>query len=83
MFWRLATVTRERDRQLARDRGLCRRARTGEITSFTGVSSPYASPGHIRPAVDTGAGPHGICAGPVVSMMCGRGVVRTPGSVRP
>ena len=83
MFWRLATVTRERDGQLARDRGLCRRARTGEITSFTGVSSSYELPGHIQPVVDTGAGLHGICAVPVMSMMCGRGVVRAPGSVRP
>ena len=44
-------------------RGLYKRARTGEIREFTGISSPYEVPGQPNLVVDTSAGTPEECAG--------------------
>ena len=49
MFWHQATVTRERDRQLARDRGLCRRARGPGFAAVVGLPGLVLAGRTVRP----------------------------------
>jgi len=51
----------------ARDpKGLYRRARSGEIAEFTGISAPYEPPEAAELVVDTGAAPEQDCARAII-----------------
>ena len=56
-------------------KGLYKRARAGEISDFTGISSPYEEPKSPELAVDTGTRPIEECVDQVVGLMCERGVL--------
>jgi adenylylsulfate kinase len=54
----------------ARDvKGLYRRARTGEVKEFTGVSSPYEAPLNPELTVDTGGQPLEECVSEVLTYL--------------
>jgi adenylylsulfate kinase len=56
-------------------KGLYRRARTGEITDFTGISSPYEEPTSPELTVDTGSRSIEDCVEDVISMLRTRGII--------
>lgn len=56
-------------------KGLYRRARTGEVREFTGISSPYEPPLSPELEVDTGSLPLEVCVGQVLDMLRLRGVI--------
>jgi adenylylsulfate kinase len=56
-------------------KGLYRRARAGEITDFTGISSPYEEPTNPELVVDTGTRPIEECVDAVIGLLCQRGVL--------
>jgi adenylylsulfate kinase len=56
-------------------KGIYRRARAGEISDFTGISSPYEEPENPELAVDTGSMPLDQCVDQVFSYLQGRGVI--------
>lgn len=56
-------------------KGLYRRARTGEVKEFTGISSPYEPPLSPELEVDTGSLPLEVCVGQVLDMLRLRGVI--------
>lgn len=64
-------------------KGLYRRARAGEISDFTGISSPYEPPGHPQLVLDTGTESLEVCTKMVVAMLRERGVIQTVESARP
>ncbi|MEM9068897.1 MAG: adenylyl-sulfate kinase [Myxococcota bacterium] len=60
----------------ARDpKGLYKRARAGEIPSFTGVSAPYEAPESPELRVDTGAADVEACASDVIAYLEKTGVL--------
>lgn len=56
-------------------KGLYRRARTGEVKEFTGISSPYEPPLSPELEVDTGSLPLEVCVDQVLGMLRLRGVI--------
>jgi adenylylsulfate kinase len=61
-------------------KGLYRRARSGEVTQFTGVSAPYEEPLAPELSLDTARGSLADCVEAVLSELRGRGMLRAPGS---
>ena len=59
-------------------KGLYAKARSGEITSFTGISAPYEAPEHAELTVDTASRDLDACAAEVVEWLWEAGVVGTP-----
>ena len=60
----------------ARDvKGLYKRARAGEISDFTGISSPYEAPLKPELEVDTGSRPIEECVDAVLGLLRQRGVI--------
>lgn len=57
-------------------KGLYRRARTGEIRDFTGISSPYEPPANPGLELDTANESLEQCAEKVVSLLVRRGIIR-------
>jgi len=61
----------------ARDvKGLYRRARAGEISDFTGISSPYETPERPEIRVNTGGDSLDVCVQQVVDFLAGKGMIR-------
>lgn len=56
-------------------KGLYRRARAGEISDFTGISSPYEKPENPELTVDTGALPLETCVTQVLELLKARGIL--------
>jgi adenylylsulfate kinase len=56
-------------------KGLYRRARSGEVKEFTGISSPYEPPLSPELEVDTGSLPLEVCVDQVLGMLRLRGVI--------
>ena len=61
-------------------KGLYRRARTGEVKQFTGVSAPYEVPLAPELSLDTAHGSLDECVEQVLAELRSRGVLRAPGS---
>ncbi len=57
-------------------KGLYKRARAGEISDFTGISSPYEAPEHPELRVDTGTDDLGVCVDQVIAYLAGKRVIR-------
>lgn len=57
-------------------KGLYRRARSGEIKDFTGISSPYETPEHPDLVLESGTQPLQECVDRVVTLLMQRGVIR-------
>jgi len=60
-------------------KGLYKKARTGEVKEFTGISSPYEPPARPELTVDTGGQPLQVCVGQVMAVLQERGVVGAKG----
>jgi len=56
-------------------KGIYRKARAGEISDFTGISSPYEEPDKPELVVDTGRLPLDQCVNQVIAYFQGRGVL--------
>lgn len=56
-------------------KGLYKRARAGEIKEFTGISSPYESPGAPELAVNTGGESLEESTAEVLAMLRSRGII--------
>jgi len=56
-------------------KGLYRKARRGEITEFTGISSPYEPPESPDLIVDTGSDKLEHCVESVITLMRDRGII--------
>lgn len=63
-------------------KGLYKRARTGEIGDFTGISSPYEEPLDPELVVDTGYLPLGACVVKVLELLEVRGVIKPYPEIR-
>ena len=61
-------------------KGLYRRARTGEIKEFTGISSPYEAPSDPELVVNTDLYPIDACVDQIMAMLQQRGVLPEPPS---
>ncbi|MEQ1590635.1 MAG: adenylyl-sulfate kinase [Gallionella sp.] len=62
----------------ARDvKGLYKKARTGQIAEFTGISSPYEIPENPALKVNTGGAELSVCVQQVVSEMAQRGLINS------
>ena len=59
-------------------KGLYRRARSGEIKDFTGISAPYEEPENPDLVLDTGVDSMEECARRVLQLLRGRSVLRRP-----
>ena len=59
-------------------KGMYRRARAGEIHSFTGISSPYEEPKNPELTVDTGSMPLNQCVDQVIHYLHDRGIIPSP-----
>lgn len=59
-------------------KGLYKRARQGEIASFTGISSPYEVPEAPELAIDTGRYSLVASVGQVLALLRARNIVSTP-----
>lgn len=57
-------------------KGLYRRARSGEIKDFTGISSPYEAPEHPDLLLESGTQSLQECVDRVVALLLQRGVIR-------
>jgi adenylylsulfate kinase len=57
-------------------KGLYKRARSGEIANFTGISSPYEAPEKAEIEVDTGSQPLEKCVTQVIDYLSARGVLQ-------
>jgi adenylylsulfate kinase len=57
-------------------KGLYRRARTGEVKEFTGISSPYEEPLAPELVVDTASLPLATCVDQVIALLLERGILR-------
>lgn len=57
-------------------KGMYKKARTGQIAEFTGISSPYETPENPELRVDTGNAPLGQCVTQVLDEIRGRGIAR-------
>lgn len=56
-------------------KGLYRRARAGEISDFTGISSPYEPPENPALILETGNAPLEECRDAVIDLLVRRGVI--------
>ncbi len=56
-------------------KGLYRRARAGEISDFTGISSPYEPPENPALILETGSAPLEECRHAVIDLLVRRGVI--------
>lgn len=56
-------------------KGLYRRARTGEVKEFTGISSPYEAPVNPELVVRTGELPLGDCVAQVIAYLAQRNIL--------
>jgi len=56
-------------------KGLYRRARAGEISNFTGISSPYEEPSKPELIVDTGSSSVEDCVDKILGLLKARGVI--------
>lgn len=61
-------------------KGLYRRARTGEIVDFTGISSPYEIPENAEIVVDTGTQDLDVCAQRIIGYLVEHGKIAAPAS---
>jgi len=57
-------------------KGLYRRARSGEVKEFTGISSPYEEPLAPELVVDTASLPLATCVDQVIALLHERGILR-------
>ncbi|MGB7415135.1 MAG: adenylyl-sulfate kinase, partial [Thermosynechococcaceae cyanobacterium] len=57
-------------------KGLYKRARSGEIAHFTGISSPYEAPEQPEIAVETGSKSLEDCAQQVIDYLTEKGVLK-------
>jgi adenylylsulfate kinase len=57
-------------------KGLYRRARSGEVKEFTGISSPYEEPIAPELVVDTASLPLAACVDQVIALLHERGILR-------
>jgi len=57
-------------------KGLYRRARTGEIKDFTGISSPYEVPDNPELRINTAALSLEASVDQVIDLLCARGIVK-------
>jgi adenylylsulfate kinase len=57
-------------------KGLYRRARSGEVKEFTGISSPYEKPLAPELVVDTASLPLAECVDQVITLLRKRGILR-------
>lgn len=57
-------------------KGLYKRARTGEIKNFTGISSPYEEPSNPELVVDTAHSPLEDCVNQVIALILKRNIVK-------
>jgi len=64
-------------------KGLYARARAGEISHFTGISSPYEEPEHPEIVVDTGSNPLDQCIEQVLNYLEQVGVITSHTSCLP
>lgn len=63
----------------ARDvKGMYRKARLGEITDFTGISSPYEEPDKPELVIETGRLPLDECVAQVINYLLARGALPSP-----
>lgn len=61
----------------ARDvKGMYKKARSGQIAEFTGISSPYEAPEHPEREVDTGTAELDDCVQQVIGEMKQRGLIK-------
>jgi len=58
-------------------KGLYAKARAGEISDFTGVSSPYEAPLEPELIVETGSKPLDVCVDQVLHYLKGAGVIKS------
>jgi adenylylsulfate kinase len=56
-------------------KGLYKKARAGQISDFTGISSPYEAPSNSELTVNTGGGDLTICVEQVLNEMMQRGII--------
>lgn len=56
-------------------KGLYKKARAGQITDFTGISSPYEAPNNPELTVNTGGGDLTVCVEQVLNEMTQRGII--------
>jgi adenylylsulfate kinase len=60
-------------------KGLYKKARTGQITEFTGISSPYEAPQAPELTLNTGTAELQICVQEVIGEMMRRGIINSTG----
>ncbi|MDQ6986670.1 MAG: adenylyl-sulfate kinase [Mariprofundaceae bacterium] len=61
----------------ARDvKGLYKRARAGEISAFTGISSPYEAPQHAEIVVQTATQPVAQCVDQITDWLLARNIIQ-------
>jgi adenylylsulfate kinase len=58
-------------------KGLYKKARTGQIKDFTGISSPYEEPTNAELTVNTGTTDLNVCVGHVLGEMHSRGIIKS------
>ena len=56
-------------------KGLYKRARAGEISDFTGISSPYEEPIKPELVVETGTNPIEECVDMIINLLIDRGIL--------
>lgn len=56
-------------------KGLYKKARAGQISDFTGISSPYEAPKNAELSINTGADKLEMCVAQVIQEMTQRGVI--------
>lgn len=56
-------------------KGIYKKARTGQITEFTGISSPYEEPEHPELVINTAESAVGECTQRVIDILSQRGIV--------
>ncbi len=56
-------------------KGLYKKARAGQISDFTGISSPYEAPNNPELTVNTGGGDLTVCVEQVLNEMTQRGII--------
>ena len=56
-------------------KGMYQKARSGQITEFTGISSPYEAPEAAELVVETGTKPLDICVDEVIDALVRQGII--------
>jgi len=62
-------------------KGLYKRARAGEITAFTGISSPYEAPEHAEIVVQTGSQTIAQCVDEIMQWLAAQGMIGAEGAI--